>query len=204
MLKLFAIVVVFFSIGHLYAQTEQNYFERLRLERQQWKVKSIISDGAQDYYDEAGYHIKRVVFANFISYDITYIITHLTNGDLSVEIDSGPEGKLTTVGSQALFYHTWFDPYNLTDIALLKIDDLNRIIEESYTSTDMNGMTVKSIYYYEVLKKYPNRSDFYNDDRLFSTTKYFYDGKGMLLKEETVDVNTGKSYSREYSYEFYE
>ncbi len=203
MKKILAIFLFIISFSAIYTQTEQDYFERLRLERQRWKVSKIVSGDCTDYYDIYGYHIKREVYNSFNNSNNVYLITQLSNGDLSVEMDLGPEGKFTTVGTQALFYQTWFDPYDLTDIAILKIDDLNRITEESYTGTDMNGMTIKTIYFYEILKKYPNRSEFYNDNKLVSKTKYTYDGKGMLLKENTTDVSTGKTYETEYIYEYY-
>jgi hypothetical protein len=205
MYKILTFILIIFSICSICSQTEQDYFERMRLKRIDWKIKKIISCGGDcvDYFDEQGYHIKREVFDNFNSRTYTYIITHLPSGDLSADIDLGPEGKFTTTGSQALFYHTYFDPYNLIDQAILKIDDRNRLIEESYTGTDMEGVTETIKYFYEILVMYPSSSEFYySDNKLLSRTKYLYNGKGMLIKE--IYSGSDNNVITVFTYEFYE
>jgi hypothetical protein len=202
MVKIISIIILLFSFHLIYSQTEQAYFERLRVNRHNWKIKKIITADCTDYFDEDGYHIKREVIDNFNNTLNTYSITYLANGDLNVEIDLEPEGKFTIRGSQALFYHTYFDPYNLIDNVKMDIDDINRVKEEVYTGTDYQGSDYTK-YYYEILKMYPNRSEFYNETKLVSITKYFYDGKGMLLKEEMIEVNTGKTQTNEYTYEYF-
>lgn len=198
----FLLTLIFCSSG-LYSQTGQDYFEKLRLKRQDWKIKTVTDGSCTDFYDEQGYHIKREVNDNFNNKTYIYNITNLPDGNITVEVDLGPEGINKQTGSPALFYHTWFDPYNLIDNVVLKIDELNRINEEIFTGFDYPGSD-NTKYYYEILKFYPSRSEFYSDSKLISTTKYFYDGKGILLKEETTEVSTGKSYITEYTYEYYE
>ena len=202
MIKVIAFAIFIFLVHLIYSQTEQDYFEMLRVHRHDLKIKKIIAGDFTDFFDEDGYHIKREFLDKYNNTHYASIIKHLTNGNLSVDIDLGPEGKFTTVGSQALFYHTYFDPYNLIDNDKMIVDELNRVKEEVLTGTDYEGSDYFR-YYYENSKMYPIRSEFYNETKLISTTNYFYDNNDLLLKEETIEVTTGKSYTKEYTYEYY-
>jgi len=196
MLKLFAIVVVFFSICELYAQTEQDYFERYREFRERRKISKITTDNYIDSFDVQGNLVKRTTLDN------TYLISGLKDGNIVVEFNSATDGYVKQTVSLALFYHTNLDPFSFYDNVKLSIDPLNRILEETLTGVKLGSDHI--YYYYEILKQFPNRSEYYNNNTLLYRTKYFYDGKGLLLKEEIVDEITGRSYFKEYSYEFYE
>jgi hypothetical protein len=77
------------------------------------------------------------------------------------------------------------------------------LIEESYTGTDMEGVTETIKYFYEILVMYPSSSEFYySDNKLLSRTKYLYNGKGMLIKE--IYSGSDNNVITVFTYEFYE
>jgi len=167
------------------SQSEYEYYEKFRLERKERKIKAIkTSTGGIDYFDKEGYHIKResYVDGNLTSY---LIIQHLSNGDLSVEQNLGPESIWNTTGSQALFEETNFDPYNLIDKVVLIFDSKMRLSEKRISGEDYLGLDIEK-YYYENEEDKPKRSEYYYDGELSSVTNYYYDQTGLLIKEEML------------------
>jgi len=182
------------------SQSEYEYYEKLRLERKERKIKTIkTNDGEIDYFDMEGYHIKREFYfdGNLTSY---ILIQHLSNGDLSVEQNLGPEGIWNTTGSQALFEETGFDPYDIRDEVVLIFDSKMRLSEKKISGEDYLGLDIEK-YYYENDEDKPKRSEYYLDNQLLFVTDYFYDQSGLLIKFERLWNNEKSTTS--YTYEYY-
>ena len=186
----------------IFSQTENDYYEKLRLERKDKKIKLMKSGTSEiDYFDEQGYHIKKEHYynGNVISYSI---IKQLNNGELSVELNLGPEGNFTTIGSQALFYVTYFDPYNLIDKVVIIFDSKSRLIEKRISGTDFEGLdNIK--YFYNKDEEKPIKSEYYSDNKLSNKTDYYYNESGLLIKEENLWLNNNEKSITNYIYEFY-
>lgn len=200
----FGLFVSFLMINSqiVYSQTEYDYYEKLRLERKEKRIKLIKTDkDVIDYYDEQGYHFKREYYfeGNMSSYSL---INQQSNGYLSVKMDLGPEGIFTTTGSQALYYITYFDPYNLIDNVVMVFDSKGRVSEERITGTDMEGAeSIKYFYKNEEIKPY--RSEYYSDNKLLSKTDYYYDDSGLFIKVVSIWINNNEQTITNYSYEYY-
>lgn len=203
MIKIISIITIIFSFQLIYSQTEQDYFEKLRLERKDSKVKVIKSDNnIKDFFDNQGYHIKREFYNNSGNVTSYSLIKHLDNGDLSVEMNLGPEGKFTSTGSQALFYVTYFDPYNLIDKVVMIFDSKFRLIEERITGND-GEINDKEKYLYENEENTFYRSETYTDNKLVSKTTYYYNELNLLIKKEFLWLYNNEMTVTNYSYEFY-
>lgn len=186
----------------VFSQTEYDYYEKLRLERKEMKIKIIKTDNdVIDYYDQQGYHIKREYYfeGNLSSYSL---IKQMSNGDLSVEMNLGPEGVFKMTGSKALFYVTYFDPYDLRDKVTMTFDSKARLFEEIITGIDMDGSEYAK-YFYKKDENKPFNSEWYSDNILLSKTDYYYDETGLLIKKVSLWISNNEQTISKYSYEYY-
>ena len=186
----------------VFSQTEYDYYEKLRLERKEKKIKLIKTDkDIIDYYDEQGYHVKREYYfeGNMSSYSL---IKQLSNGKLNVVMDLGLEGNFTITGSQALYYVTYFDPYDLRDNVTMTFDSKARLIEKRITGTDMEGAE-SAKYFYKKDENKPLNSEWYSDNILLSKTDYYYDDSGLLIKMISLWISNNEKSVTNYSYEYY-
>lgn len=184
------------------SQTEYDYYEKLRLGRKEKKIKAVKSNNdIIDYFDEQGYHVKIEYYfeGKLSSYSL---IKQLSNGELKVVMDLGPEGNFTTTGSQALFYVTYFDSYDLRDNVTITFDSRSRLIEERITETDYEGVDIKK-YVYDNVEIRPKRNEYYSDNNLLSRTDYYYDETGLLTKEVNLWISTNEKTVTNYSYEYH-
>ncbi|MBZ0203701.1 MAG: hypothetical protein K8I03_11855 [Ignavibacteria bacterium] len=203
MTKILIIFLFIISFSVIYAQTEQDNFEKLRIERIEKKVKVMKSDNnIKDYFDKQGFHIKREYYDNNNNISSHSFIKHLDNGDLSVEMDLGPEGKFTTTGSQALYYVTYFDPYNLIDNVVMTFDAKSRLIEERISGNDGEINEIEKYFYDNDEDKF-NRSETYSDNKLVGKTIYYYNELRLLIKIEYLWLYNNEMTITNYSYEFY-
>lgn len=190
-------------LHYLFSQSAFDYYEKLRLDRKERKIKKIlINEKIKDYYDENGFHIKREYFDDDGKISSYLNIKNLENGDLNVESNLGAEGTFTTVGSQALFYVTYFDPYNLIDEVSLIFDSKFKLIEKRISSTSYDD--IDAVYYfYQDNSSYPFKSEYFSDKKLLSKTDYFYDDSGLLIKEKCLWFSGNEVRETVYSYEYF-
>lgn len=193
--------VFFISLfSSVFTQTEKDYYEWIRRHNETRKIKKIITDYYTDYINEQGYHIKREY--NDGGY---CLITWLSDGNITAEKVT-LSATLTNTKNPSLLYYcdfTYNEKFdNAAEKVELQFDIKNKLIEKVIHSE--SDLPAREKYYYEVLRDYPSRSEFYSEGSLVTTTYYKYDGKGILLNESLRDEYSGKTYFFEYKYEFYE
>ena len=130
------------------------------------------------------------------------LIKQLSNGKLNVVMDLGLEGNFTITGSQALYYVTYFDPYDLRDNVTMTFDSKARLIEKRITGTDMEGAE-SAKYFYKKDENKPLNSEWYSDNILLSKTDYYYDDSGLLIKMISLWISNNEKSVTNYSYEYY-
>lgn len=196
-------IVLSFPFQKVLSQTEYDYFEKQRLERKEKKIKVIKSrENTKDFFDDQGYHIKREDYDSYGNVTSYMLIKNLKSGDLSVDMNLGAEGNFTMTGNQALFYFTFFDPYNLIDNVTMTFDTKSRLIEERISGTDYEGIDIQKYFYGKNGDK-PDKSEYYSDNKLLSKTEYYYDESGLLVKEESLWLYNNEKNTTNYTYEYY-
>jgi len=206
--------------------TEYDYYENLRLERKENKVKTISSFGTfndvieiKDYFDEDGYLRKREFYLSDLMGENSYAWKEIS--DITYDETGNMSGNEIEYGNiKETLYKILFNkisPSNFYDIGFGETT-----VNKSEYIFDKESKLIEKRSYGEHLvgtgKEYESQYFYYdNNNRLIesrsttgesavSITKYFYNEKGLLEKEAiSYDFqNGGRDYGMRYEYEYYE
>lgn len=213
-----------FSLNYCYSQTEYNYYEEIRKEREIKKVKTISEFGTfndalekKDYFDEQGYLRKREYYISDLMGENSYVwkeissIIYDSNGNISgeeINYESNKEilykSKFSNI-SPSKFYDIGFGETTVEEVKYF-FDKKNRLIEKKNIFGDdvSKGQNEKEIFKYDKNDQLME-SKFYSGTNPVSITKYFYTSSGLLDRiEVSYDFqNGGRNYGARYEYEFY-
>lgn len=221
---LFIFSLIVFMSNYCYSQTEYNYYDQLRKERENKKVKTIsefetFNDALdkKDYFDEQGYLRKREFYMTDMMGENAYVwkeinsIVYDNKGNISgeeINFESTSEilykNKFTNI-SPSNFYDIGFGETTVEEVKYF-FDKKNRLIEKKNIFGDAvpKGQDEKEIFKYDKNDQLME-SKFYSGSNPVSITKYFYTPSGLLDRiEVSYDFqNGGRNYGARYEYEFY-
>ncbi len=216
------LLIAIVSSASVLTQTEQEYFEKLRLERKDKKIKTIsvydnlkVIKYKKEYYDENGYLIKKELFYHDNEKNKTYLYQEIkiTSYDALGNI-SGKE-ILYELGKRinefqfsninfTYFYEIGFSENLIDDIKYL-FDDNGNLIEKRFTSADMYepGKYEKETFLYDSNNKLVESKYSYPDNNSSHVRRYHYSSTGLLEMESYLDDNLVQTEGVKYEYEFY-
>jgi len=204
--------------------TEYDYYEKLRLERKEKKIKIIITysylDDAlerKDYFDEEGYLRKREnYYTSFATGELKIIsqidiIDYNKFGQISGIYQSSDEmnGDIKSNFenlSQSKFHETdYFVGEEPVDSVELIFDKSGKLTEKKFYERDFKSLHSKSDLIYDENGRL-KESKFIPTKSSPSNIKYYYNDLGLLVKEESsYDFNNeNRVFGKRYEYEFYE
>lgn len=210
--------------NYCYSQTEYNYYDQLRKERENKKVKTIsefetFNDALdkKDYFDEQGYLRKREFYITDMMGENSYVwkeissITYDNKGNISgeeINFESTKEisykNQFTNM-SPSNFYDIGFGETTVEEVKYF-FDKENRLFQKSSIFGDD---VPKEAFGKEIFKYDKNdrliESKYYSNASSVSITKYYYTSQGLLDRiEVSYDFqNGGRNYGARYEYEFY-
>ncbi len=204
----------------IYSQTEQDYFEKLRLERKDKKIKEIVildertlETQSKEYYDENGLLSKKENYYSNPPENITYIYQEVIIN--SYKHDNKIEGLIIyyELGKKA-----YENPFNnesftyfleigftetLTEEARYFFDERGVLVEKRFYWEDLGGYVYdKELLYYDSKGQLYESRNYSHGSSLFGTTKYYYNSDGLLEKEVNDKSGEDTNVSK-FEYKFY-
>jgi len=221
-----ALVLLSINTKTIYAQTTSDYFEKMRLERKEKKIKTISAydyfDDAlskKDYFDENGFLVKKEIYgSSFITGD-SYILQDIIVDEYKEGEDmSGTAIIFETDGSKTKDHkfsnmkpEIFFETSSFENVSYDKVqylfDNKDNITEKRFYKDKEYKPTEyeKLLIYYDSENK-PIESKFFTpNNSTVSFGKYYYNSNGLLEKEESsYDFQKGERvYGVRYEYEFF-
>ena len=205
--------------GKIFTQTEYDYYEKLRLERKEKKIKTIsayetLEDALskKDYFDENGYLITReFYYTSITNFETTlWKQLNLTNYDKDGTFDV--EEKEYSDGTLIVNYiHVNQLPSDFYDVGYGET-----LVEKVLYLFDNQGLLIEKRSYgdhvYGTGKEYDSEYFHYDEmGKLLKSiqgeniTNYFYNDSGSLERESMSYEfqNNERDYEIRYEYEFY-
>lgn len=204
--------------------TEYNYYENLRLERKDKKIKiistySYLDNGLErkDYFDYEGYLRKREnYYSSYATGDSKIssqidILDYNSSGQVSGIYQSSDEmnGEIKSSFENlnlSKFYDTdFFVGEEPVDSVELVFDKNGKITEKKFYERDLKSLYSRLVMVFDEHDRLIE-SKFIPLQSPPSTTKYYYDELGLLLKEESsYNFHSGERvFGKSYKYEFYD
>lgn len=223
MIKIFTFLVLFFSVGQLYSQTEQDYFEKLRLERKDKKIKTISAYSyfnevleSKEYYDENGYLVKRETYQTDLLGENLYVYMEIViNNYDNLGNISGNQTMYESDGKKlnefpfsnldyTYFFEVGFDESTVIDIKYI-FDKNGNVIEKRFFIDGLNENEYeKTLLNYDNMNKLTESKYYGISTSVVDIVKYYYNSIGLLEKEEnSYDFQKGgRVYGMRFEYEF--
>jgi hypothetical protein len=223
MIKKFTFLVLVFLVGQLYSQTEQDYFEKLRLERKDKKIKTISAYSyfnevleSKEYYDENGYLVKRETYQTDLLGENLYVymeivinnydnLGNISGNQIMYESDGKKLSEFPFSNlDYTYFFEVGFDESTVIDIKYI-FDKNGNVIEKRLFIDGLNENEYeKTLLYYDNMNKL-TESKYYGFSTSVNIVNYYYNSIGLLEKEESsYDFQKGgRVYGMRFEYEFF-
>lgn len=220
------LVLISFNTNIVFTQTAYDYFEKIRLERKEKKIKTISafdntdeSLSKKDYFDDNGFFVKKEIFGSSFVTGESYIIQEIMvdkykegddmSGTVKIFESDGSktkEFKFSNVKPE-LFYETSSFENLSYDKVQYSFDNKGNLSEKRFYKDKeyIPDEYEKLLIYYDSKNK-PIESKFFTpNNSTVSLGKYYYNSNGLLEKEESsYDFQKGERvYGLRYEYEFY-